>query len=273
VVSRATDKSPQKVTTRVKSDRIEALVLRYLLDLATKPDRLQALREHRDRQLAALDVDADRAATKRRIAELTRSRNFLIRHAARDAEQGLLDETDHQQRLHEVDEKLAAAKAVIADLDAVETRAAKQRLNITDLIARLEQEDVDWSTVPVPETNRDEAPPWFTKSKPPSRLTRGWAFLLQTDIDRVLRPGRRGATPPLTRWAIGETKALAEALGVYVVLTENEGDGPRLVDNATGETLATAQPGSTLANQNPARWPNVEIAIDPTLGRSTPHPS
>ncbi|MCL1600367.1 MAG: hypothetical protein M3112_02370, partial [Actinomycetia bacterium] len=247
-----------KPTTRVKADRIDALGLGFLLGLVRAPDKLKRIQADRDRQRAALDVDADRDAVENRIAQLDRRRAFLVNQAATDAEVGRLDRDAYNLALGSVDEDLDAARAELSRLDADAEEAAKVRMSIEEIlgmVSNLSDEAL---------AKMDGYTPDGPGRNAPERLTVGWVWMLQNEVAEALTPGMRGATSPLSKWAIEETRWLVERLGCFMVLSRNDGDGPRLIDRETGDNVAVGL-AEKLKGQNPARWPDASIGIDVTL--------
>jgi hypothetical protein len=72
---------------------------------------------------------------------------------------------------------------------------------------------------------------------------------------------------PLPRGIVLEVKRLVADLGLTVTLTASNGTGPRLTgtDGKTYDVLA-----ERLADQNPARWPDFAITLDPTMRFANP---
>jgi hypothetical protein len=154
-----------------------------------------------------------------------------------------------------VDEDLDAARSELHRLDADADDSAKVRQSIEEILGMVE--GIEWDTSL--EGYTPERP-----GKAPERLTVGWLWMLQNEVAEALTPGKRGATPPLSKWAIEETRWLVERLGCFMVLSRNNGDGPRLIDQETGDNVAVAL-AERLEGQNPARWPDVSIGVGVTL--------
>jgi hypothetical protein len=246
-----------KETTRAKADRIDALGLGFLLDLVRNPDKLKTLQADRDQRRAALDVDADREAVEGRIAQLDRRRAFLVNQAAADAEAGRLDRGALVIALGAVDEDLDAARSELHRLDADAEESAKVRQSIEEILGMVSNLS-DEALAKLDGYTPDKG------TNAPERLTVGWVWTLQNEVVAAITPGLRGSTPPLSAWAVREARWLVERLGCFVVLSRNDGDGPRLIDSESGEDVV---PGlaQRLEGQNPARWPNLAVGVDVTL--------
>jgi DNA invertase Pin-like site-specific DNA recombinase len=243
------DGKPQ-ISTRAKADRVEAITLGYMLDLITDPDKLRRLQIQNDERRAALDINVEREDVERRLTKLASRRGFLLEQGASDAEAGRLDRPAFKTALAVVDEEADDLRAELKALD-------KQDAEVAD-VATMLAEILEGTVYGLPGS------PEMAVGDEATRLSEEWVEALRADVATALTPGARGATPALSAFAIGETRWLAQSLGIVVVLSRNEG-GFGVLDLDTGESILSDALGEQFSGLKPAAWPTVEVGIDPSL--------
>jgi hypothetical protein len=238
-------------TTRVKANRIEAMVGLWMVETIGDPERLQTYGAEADRRLLALaseatvaDLEAKRAKIElQRLAVLEEYRSELYGEIGSDKAKHIRD-----ANLARYDADLEAVNAELERIGNVEQERERIALTIADLLA-----------MPIDSEGRDPQ-----ADEEPPRGSEQWAAELQAACLTALTPGKRGVSPALPPGVVAELHALARDLGVTVVVSRNDGDGPRLIDHE-GETIVGL--AERLGDQEPARWPDVTVGFDPNLSR------
>jgi DNA invertase Pin-like site-specific DNA recombinase len=231
------------ITTRAKADRIEAMALLFALDLAGNPSKLRHLQRLRDSKRATLAPSADRETIKDRIEELRGEYRSLAKLAASS---GMA--SDFETDLAELMAARESAESELARLDDEVAEDDKVRAGIEAILTGNVYGLSD--------------SPEMAQSDEETRLSPEWYEALRGSALDALTPfgGGHGRTNPLAPFAVEELRWLVQSLGLVIVLSENEGDGPRLYHE--GEEVELAEIAGMLRGLKPARWPNLSIGLD-----------
>lgn len=189
----------------VVADRVEALVLRWMLETLKDPERLMTYVQRADATLSAqegAEVDVD-ALTEHRERLLVKRARYVESYAEQ-----LITREDLKKRVAVVEAELEAIDGALERSRNIEALRHDLHVTIGELLAMPISENGD----ALEDGQRD-----------PDRGSRQWWYYLLEESLRCLKPGKYGRTPALSEWAKGEMAHLAQLFGVEVTVKANDG--------------------------------------------------
>ena len=197
-------RSGGQTLTAVQADRLEAIVLRWMLDTLEDTDRLSDYAEQADRLLLAQsdgEPNAEEAAGRLERLESKKAR-YVDSYA-----EGLMSKSQLEDRVSVIKAEAAAIRNALDRIGDID----QQRLAISVIVDQLMSMRIEATGDRDP--NADEDAP---------RGSRHWAHDLREAAERSLSKQPYDRALHLPDWVVEETQVLAEALGVIVWVVKTQ---------------------------------------------------